>query len=155
MIRTLNNDIRAMEEAFDRLFGGVNRPVERTTVIPIDVTERENAMVIRAALPGVDRNDLDVAVEKEILTIRAQSSHTQVNENEKVYRREVAFGSFTRSIRLPEGLNHDAIDAELKNGVLTLVIPKMIEEKAKPKKIEIRTDAVVMEPALPVEGSTN
>ena len=140
MIRTIGYDLRAMEESLERLFGGSVKPAEKaTTVIPIDIIERNNTLMVNAALPGVDPANVTVSIEENVLTLQAENEHSNIQENDKLYRREVSFGRFTRSIRLPDGLNHDAIAAEFKNGLLTVTIPRAEDVRPKVRKIEVRS----------------
>lgn len=158
-MRTLVNlnphaEFRAMEEAFERLFGGPARPANTPVggVLPLDITERENKLIVRASIPGVDPKDLDIQVEANVLTIRGESRHESEVKDEKVYRREIATGSFSRSIRLPEGLDLNAVDAEFRNGVVTISLPRVVEEKPKALKVNVRTAELPQE-ATPIENS--
>lgn len=145
-MRTLVNlnphsEFRAMEEALERLFGAPVRPANVPTngTLPLDITERENKLIVRASIPGVDPKDLDIQVEANVLTIRGESRFESEGQDEKVYRREIATGTFARSIRLPEGLDLNAVDAEFRNGVVTITLPRVIEEKPKALKVNVRT----------------
>ena len=143
-MRTLVNlhpasEFRTMEEVFDRLFGTPVRTHETpATVLPLDVVERDGNLVIRASIPGIDPKDLDVQVENNVLSIRGETRHEAESEDAKVYRREITSGSFARSIRLPENLNLDAIDAEFRNGIVTITLPRAVEEKPKALKVNVR-----------------
>jgi len=144
MLRTLvnlnpTNEFRAMEEVFESLFGGSNKTNPNLLNLPVDITEHEGALFIRAAVPGVEPENLNISVEKNVLTIRGESSQSSNGENEKVYRREVSYGEFARSIRLPEGLDLDKVDADFKNGMVTIKLPRVPEEKPKTIKINVRS----------------
>lgn len=141
-MRTLVNvnpaaELRAMEEMFDRVFGAPART--STASLPIDITEREGKLFVRAAVPGVEPGELDIQIEKNVLTIRGETKAEAATEDEKVYRREVSYGAFARSIRLPEGLDLDAADAEFKNGMVTVTLPRLPEEKPKALKVNVRS----------------
>jgi HSP20 family protein len=143
MLRTLVNlnpssEYRSIEELFDRMFGTPTRPTPGATTLPIDVTENEGALIVKAAVPGVEPGELNVTIENNVLTIRGETRHESNGENEKVYRREVSYGAFARSIRLPENLNLEAVDAEFKNGLVTIKLPRQPEEKPKALKINVR-----------------
>ena len=143
MLRTLvnlnpANEFRTIEELFDGLFGTPSRPTPAATTLPIDITENEGTLFVRAAVPGIEPEALDVNIEKNILTIRGETKHESSGENEKVYRREVSYGAFSRSVRLPDGLNLEAVDAEFKNGFVTIKLPRIPEEKPKALKINVR-----------------
>ena len=145
MLRTLvnlnpNQEVRSMEEIFDHLFGTPIRP-NGTPVgtLPIDVIEQEGALKIRAAVPGIEPKDLEIQIEKNVLTIRGEVTHQGESNDVKVYRREVSFGAFSRSIRLPENLDLNQVDADFKNGIVTITLPRVPEEKPKSIKVNVRT----------------
>src|SRR5438105_5066231 len=103
-------EMRSVEDTFNRLFaypvsGSYDRNLQVAT-LPVDIYEKDNQLIVRAAVPGVAPEDLDVSIENNILTIRGETkSHFETGqENAKVYRREVSYGAFSRSIRLPEKL---------------------------------------------------
>ena len=147
MIRTYAPELRTFEEVFNSLFGPTNRQVERTALhIPIDVIEKPEALTVIAALPGVAENDVKITVEENVLTIAGESQSHSVSENDKVYRQEVTRGRFSRSIRLPEGLNLDNVTAQYENGVVTLNLPKA--ELPQPK---VRTIGFSQKPTEPAE----
>lgn len=153
-------EMRSMEDMFNRMFGHpmpgtMNRELQVAT-LPVDIYERDNQLVIRAAVPGVKPEDLDVSVENNVLTIRGEtrSEFDQGGENTKVYRREVSYGSFSRSIRLPENLLLDKADAEFAHGFVNITIPKREEVKPQPRKLNVRTGAESAAPATP-EGNAS
>src|SRR5512141_3172001 len=93
-------EMRSMEDMFNRLFahpmpGTMNRDMQVAT-LPVDIYERDNQLIVRAAVPGVKPEDLDVSVENNVLTIsgESRSQFEQGGENTKVYRREVSYGAF-------------------------------------------------------------
>lgn len=142
MLRTLvnvepTNEFRAFEEVFDKLFGAPLRPVPGSSTLPIDIIEREGNLLVKAAVPGVNPEELEVTVEKNVLSIRGESRHDFNQETDRVYRREVSYGSFSRSIRLPENLNLDAITAEFSNGIVTITIPRVPEPKPQALRVPI------------------
>jgi HSP20 family protein len=113
----------------------------------VDIFETEHSLVVKADLPEIKPEELDIRVENNILTIRGERKFEK-QVNEKNYLRvERAYGSFSRSFSLANTVNPDAIQAEYKNGVLMLTIPK--REEAKPKQIKVRVEA----PAAAVAAS--
>lgn len=144
-MRTLVNvnsgpELRAIEEVFDRLFGApVRSGAHAPTGLPLDILEREGNLVIRASVPGVDPSDLDIQVQKNVLTIRGESRTSTETKDEKVYQREIGFGSFSRSIRLPEGFNLGEVTADFANGIVTITIPRQPEEKPQSVKVNVRS----------------
>ena len=101
---------------------------------PVDIYESAQGLVVKADLPGVAKEGLDVRVENHLLTIRGKAAH--VASGEPVYR-EYGLVNFFRQFELNERVDASKISAELKHGVLTLSLPKA--EEAKPRKIEVRT----------------
>lgn len=132
------NDIRTMDEMFERLFARTPIQSPMSAVMPIDVFERNGKFTVRASVPGIDPQNLDVQIEGGVLTITGEVQHDYNDENIKVYRREVSYGSFVRSIRLPEELNLEEVDAEFKNGFVTISIPRIEPEKPKALKVNVR-----------------
>jgi len=104
----------------------------------VDIFEKEEDLVIRAEVPGVDRNDIDVRVENGVLMLKGERRQTEEVHEKNAYRMERIYGSFARSFRLPTTVDASKISARLKDGVLELVLPKA--EQAKPKMVTIRTD---------------
>jgi len=141
-----------MEEMFEHLFGSSEKPTGTpVSTLPIDITESEGNLVIRAAVPGIEPGELDIQIEKNVLTIKGKTTHQNESNDQKVYRREVSYGAFARSVRLPDGLNLDATDAQFKNGVVTITLPRVPEEKPKSIKVSVQTNGPVIE--APVENS--
>lgn len=109
------------------------RSQEQYVTPPVDIFETAEGLVVKADLPGVDKSDLDVRVENNLLTIRGKPSH--VAPGEPLYR-EYGLVNFFRQFELNERVDQKGISAELTHGVLTLTLPKA--EEAKPRKIEVR-----------------
>lgn len=98
----------------------------------VDIFETEEALVLMADLPGLDKNAVEIHIEKGILTIEGRPE--KKNAGEQIYR-EFAAGPYFRQFRIPDSLDQGKAAADFKNGVLTLTLPRA--EKAKPRKIEI------------------
>lgn len=90
----------------------------------VDVIDRDKEIVVRAELPGVTKDNLDVSMSENTLTIRASTHHEEKEEKEHYHRREMSRGEFQRSIRLPGQVEGDKAKATFKDGILELVIPK-------------------------------
>lgn len=101
----------------------------------MDVLEQEGNIVMRMDLPGMKREDIDVAIEGEMLVVRGQRKEEKETKEEDYYCAERATGSFYRSMRLPEGSNPDAIEATYKDGVLEIRAPR--PETPEPKKLKV------------------
>src|SRR5258705_2166849 len=131
-----NSLLRLFNEAFDR---SSDETSITTWATAVDIFETEHELVVKADLPDIKPEELDIRVENNILTIRGERRfERQVNENNYL-RVERAYGSFSRSFSLANTVNSDAIKAEYKDGVLTLTIPK--REEAKPKQIKVNVNA--------------
>jgi HSP20 family protein len=100
-----------------------------------EVRETNEGFVFKADLPGIHEDDLDINLNGNRLTISGKREAEQRNESDRYYAYEVQYGSFTRSFTLPDGVDPDHVKADLKNGVLTLLVPKKAE--AQPRKIAI------------------
>ncbi|HEX2258117.1 MAG TPA: Hsp20/alpha crystallin family protein [Actinomycetota bacterium] len=95
---------------------------------PVDVFTRGNDLVVRAEMPGIDpQKDVDVSVHKGMLTIRGERRQEDVQEGEQYYRMERSYGSFERTIALPESVNEADIQATYENGILEVIVPKAAE----------------------------
>ena len=101
-------------------------------------TGADHALVISADLPGVSREDISVHIENRTLTIKGERKHEVVEEDKdaKIQRSERVFGTFVRAFALPETADTTKVDAQYKDGVLTLTIPRA--EAAKPRAIEVK-----------------
>lgn len=102
---------------------------------PMDVVDRDNEVLVRAELPGMSREDLEVTVSDDTLTIKGQSRREEEKEDGDYHRREIVSRSVSRTVSLPGPVNGDGAKAELKDGVLEITLPKA--ERAKRKRIDI------------------
>ena len=130
----------------DRLFGdffgrrGV-APVEAPeyAVVPaIEVSETDNDIMVKAALPGVDKNDVKVEIVGDKLNIHAEVKKEKKEEKENLLAQELYYGSFTRVVALPCEVQADKAKGELKNGIMIIRIPKSEQVKAKAVSIELK-----------------
>lgn len=103
----------------------------------IDISENEKAFSVRAEVPGIDKKDIDITVSDGLLTIKGEKKHENEDEGESFHRRESSYGSFTRSFRLSSDIENEKIEANYKNGVLTIVLPKTLAPE--PKRIEVKS----------------
>ena len=106
-----------------------------TIAMPLDVVRHENDVTLRLDVPGMDREQIEVTVDRGILTVSGKRQEERT-ENDKFFVRERRMGTFTRRMRLPENLNADAVEASYDKGVLEVRIPVL--EQAKARKIEVR-----------------
>jgi HSP20 family protein len=103
---------------------------------PVDILEKDDNLVIRAELPGVQKEEIDVRVENGVLTLHGERKQESEVEEGTTHRMERVFGTFTRSFTLPTTVDASKVTATYKDGVLEVLVPKA--ETAKPKKIEIK-----------------
>lgn len=124
-----------MDDFFGDMFTGFG--FLKTSKIPaVDVYERDNKVIVKAELPGIDKKDIRVNLEEDILTISGELKEEREEKEKGRYYSERYFGKIQRSIRLPEGVKLEDIRATYKNGVLNVEIPKGESEK-KRKEISI------------------
>jgi HSP20 family protein len=133
-----------IQDQINRLFNeAFDRSSDEASLTPwapaVDIYETEQELVVKADLPDIKPEELDIRVENNILTIRGERKfEKQVNENNYL-RVERSYGAFSRSFSLANTVNTEAIKAAYKNGVLTLSIPK--REEAKPKQIKVHVES--------------
>jgi HSP20 family protein len=132
---TLQNQVNRL---FNQAFGNSPDKASITTWAPaVDIYETEQQLVVKADLPDVRSEDLDIRVENNILTIRGDRKFEKKVDDKNYLRVERTYGSFSRSFSLANTVNSEAIKADYKNGVLTLTIRK--REEAKPKQIKVNS----------------
>jgi len=104
--------------------------------IPLDVYETDTEVVVKAEVPGIKKEDIEINFQDNMLTIRGQSKEESEVKEEGYYRKELRTGSFYRAVRLPAEVKQDEIKATCDNGVCTIRAPKAVEEKVG-RKIDI------------------
>lgn len=101
----------------------------------VDVIDRDDEVVVRAELPGVEKDDLDVSISDTAVTIKGETKHEEKEEKGDYYRSEISRGAFTRMVGLPSYVDTENTKAKFKDGVLELTLPKV--EKTKRRSIKI------------------
>ena len=125
-----------LNRLFSDFFGRTSQDQNLTSWAPaVDIFEGEHELVVKADLPDIKPEELDIRVENNILTIRGERKFEKKAEEKNYLRVERSYGSFARSFSLANTVNTEAIKADYKDGVLTLSIPK--REEAKPKQIKV------------------
>lgn len=117
------------------------RRIEKVTglLMPdVDVTETDDELRITAELPGMEQKDVEIELSGNQLTVRGEKKEEREETRKDYHISERRYGSFRRSLQLPDTVDAEKIDAEMKNGVLTVVLPKTAEAKAKSRKISVR-----------------
>jgi HSP20 family protein len=126
---------------FDAFFGvGGNGHGARRWVPAMDLVETEDALLVKADLPGLERDDVSIEIEDGVLTISGERKAEHSERRDGYVRVERGYGSFARSLRLPEGVDAEQVKASFANGVLEVRIPK--PEERKPHRVEITSGAL-------------
>jgi HSP20 family protein len=135
-------DLNTLQDRMNRLFNDAGRgwgneePAATTTWSPaVDIYETEGEIVVKAEVPGLDRKDITLNLENNVLTIRGERRFQKETKDDNYHRIERSYGGFTRSFSIPTTVDEDKIRADYKDGVLTVSLPK--KEQAKPKQIQI------------------
>jgi HSP20 family protein len=136
-------DMVAMRQLMNRFFEQDSDVFPRlwdqqgtTYNLALDVAENQDAYVVKASLPGVNPDDVEITLADNVLTIKGEIKADKEIKEENYHLRERRSGTFVRSVSLPTAVNADAIEAVNENGVLTLTLPKT--EAVKPKRIEVK-----------------
>jgi len=130
----LFRDLRSVEDEFDRIAG---RAFSRDTWVPaLDVRESQDRFDVTVDLPGLEPDDVNVTFEDGMLSISGKREFSAEDRGDTWHRIERSFGTFARSMRLPQTADAERIEATFDKGVLTVSVPKT--EQAKPRTIEVR-----------------
>ncbi len=133
---------------FDRLFGEfMNRSIqqseEETSACAwspaVNILERENGIIITADLPGLSAENVEVIVDKGVLTLKGERTLEEAGDGETYHRVERSYGAFERSFSIPESVDAKKIEARFVNGEMTVTFPKRAESKPRSVKVNIAT----------------
>jgi HSP20 family protein len=136
-------DLNMLQDRMNRLFEDAGRGIRRseepasTTIWspPVDIYETDSEIVVQAELPGMDRKDISLNLENNVLTIRGDRQFKKETKEDNYHRIERSYGGFSRSFSIPTTVDDEKIRADYKDGVLRIALPK--KEQAKPKQIQI------------------
>lgn len=135
-------DLRTLQEEVNRLFStNLTRPfgdegIGRGAWAPsVDIYENKDQIVLEAELPGMKREDFDLLIENNVITLRGERRFEKTDETDNYHRVERSYGAFTRSFTLPQTVSPEGATAEYNNGVLRVTLPKREETKA--RRIEV------------------
>jgi HSP20 family protein len=131
-LATMQND---MSRLMNSVFGGTNGEPTRTWVPAVDVWETENELVYAFDLPGIPEDKIAVEFDDGALTISAERERSNEVSDERMYRFERRFGTFSRTIALPQGISETDVSADYNDGVLEVQVKK--PEQPKPRRIQI------------------
>ncbi|MEO9256636.1 MAG: Hsp20/alpha crystallin family protein [Tepidiformaceae bacterium] len=137
------SEVSAMRNAMDRIFeqsvgrlpafrGGEDLGMSQ---LGMDVFETNDSYVVKAAIPGVDPKDVDISIDDDVLTISGEFEQRDETHEENYLRREMHYGSFQRSLRLPPTVDAEKANAQFENGIMKLTLPKKPEARARSLKI--------------------
>lgn len=126
----------AMDRLFDNLYGHGWRDGDLMDVPSVDMYQTENEIVVKASLPGLKGDDIQISVVSDVLTLRGETRKEEEINESSYHIRERRSGSFSRSLQLPAPVQADKAKAEFEDGVLTLILPKA--EEVRPKTITVK-----------------
>jgi HSP20 family protein len=138
-------EVISLRQAMDRLFEDSFVGLPRLTMngsgeFPIDIYQDKKNLVVKAALPGVKPEELDITIADDILTIRGEHKEEQESEEDDYIHRERYYGAFSRSVAIPTKVKSDKAEASFEEGVLTLTLPKAGE--IKPRQVKVKPKAI-------------
>jgi HSP20 family protein len=137
---TIQNEMnRLFNTFFEQPAGRGDSPTARRWIPPMDLIETGDSYVVCADLPGISEEDLTIQLEDNVLTISGVRNPEHARRQDGHYRLERAFGAFSRSLTLPDGIDPDAVRARVDRGVLQVEIPK--PEQKKPRQVQIAIDS--------------
>lgn len=123
-------EINALRRQMDRMFdeiAGFNRELKANWMPAIEMQDREDRIILRAEIPGIDAKDLDVQVARDTVTISGETRQEQQTEDRGFWHSEFRYGKFQRTIPLPVAVENEHVEASYKDGILTLTLPKVAE----------------------------
>lgn len=142
-VRRNRNELSTLRSPMDDLFEGFFRGLDRPLSLfgerawpAIDVAEKDDAIVVRAEVPGCTPEDIDISVNGNTLTLSGEKKESHESKDDGFFHVESTYGSFRRDIVLPADVDQSKIEAAIKDGVLSVTLPKA--EKNKPVKIQVK-----------------
>lgn len=132
-----------MDDAFKRLIHSrfpLFKSLSRTDLLSpsIDMFEKDNQIVVKAEVPGIEKKDINVSVSDDVLTLKGEVKKKEEVKDKDYHYSERYFGSFARSIKLPKKIQEDKIDAKYVDGILEITLQKAKEEKKKETKVKVK-----------------
>ncbi|HKN37127.1 MAG TPA: Hsp20/alpha crystallin family protein [Terriglobales bacterium] len=138
-------DLNMLQDRMNRLFDDAGRtwrtdePAATTSWSPsVDIFETEGEIVVKAELPGMDRKDIQLNLENNVLSLRGERKFQKETKDDNYHRIERSYGVFSRAFSIPATVDEERIRADYKDGVLKIVLPK--KDQAKPKQIKIASE---------------
>jgi len=140
-------ELEEMRRNLDKLFGEYGEPVARQNLISkgapaslvpsIDIFERKGEIVMRTDLPGIEKEQIDLSITKDTLTLKAEANKEEDIRQEDYYVQERSYGTYIRTVQLPQDVDSAKAQASFKNGVLEIIFPKKEEAKVGEIKVDI------------------
>ena len=134
-------EMTSVQNQFNRLVDQMWGGRQESWLPAVDVFDNKDAVVVKAELAGMDPDDIQIEVEDNVLTVKGERRFEETVDEERYYRVERRYGSFQRSLALPQGVRPDDISASYEDGILIVTVPKVEEEK--PKRIEVKAKKTV------------
>ncbi|NNK90274.1 MAG: Hsp20/alpha crystallin family protein [Saprospiraceae bacterium] len=138
---TDREDFPTFSNVIEKFFngeGGLLSMVSKGTSVPaVNISENKKAFEIELAVPGMSKEDFNISVEKDRLIVRSEKEETKEEKEKHFTQREYSYSSFYRSFKLPENANSESIDAKYDNGVLRVMIAKLVPSAPETRLIEI------------------
>ncbi len=125
-----------MNRMFDSFWGDRTGEDDGMLMPPVDVTEKNDKFTVSVELPGLNKDDIKLSLQNNVLTISGSKKRESETKDDRFHRIERSFGTFCRTINLASSVDASKIDADFKDGILTVNMPKV--EEAKPKEISIK-----------------
>ena len=135
LVSTQDRFNQLFNDTFSRAFGDQQEVAPHAWVPPVDIYETGDSLVLKAELPGINPDDVEIRVEDNTLYLKGERKFEKEVKEESLHRVERSYGTFARSFVLPNTIDSDKVKAEYENGILTLTMPK--REEAKPRTIKI------------------
>ncbi len=152
-------ELRGLHDEMNRLFSGVNPAGDRGEFArgawspSVDIFEDQDRLIVEAELPGMSRDDFEISVENNVLTLRGERKFEKKTEGDNYHRVERSYGAFTRQFTLPQTVTSEGATADFENGILRVALPKREETKA--RKIEVTgSDARAIEADIKTDSAS-
>ena len=128
---------REMDRIWQEFFGKSYAPEQMEWVPAVDVSETDDAVIVKVDLPGVKPEDMEISLSDNVLVIKGEKKREETDKKENFYKMERFYGTFMRAIQLPCEVQDDKVEAHYKDGVLKIVLPKKPEEVKRVIKIQV------------------
>jgi len=145
--REPEHSLTTLQDEFNRLFNDFfNRTMdvtpwlglERRPFLRLDVAETDDAVVVTAEVPGIDPKEVDISLRENVLSIKGEKKHEKEEKGKDYQRIERAYGTFSRRVTLPSYIDPEKVEADYKDGILTITVAKKAEAKPKTIKVNVK-----------------